>query len=265
MTRPPQVSLTSQTFQDTSLLTFPALAGLPGFAHAVTTRPWNMAVHRGPQAHLALDRLLLLCDHLGFSLDRLTAPQQVHSAHVLPVLPTDIGAGSAGSHEAVRFVDGLVCDLPGVPLMLFSADCPIIVAVHPGRRVFGAVHASWRGTVGRIAVELVRRLNREFDVAPDELLAAICPCAGPREYEVRDDVFRIAQAQLEDAERFFPTVGTRRFFDLRAANVVQLTSAGVQAERISVAQECSISDHRFFSHRRDGAETGRFALLAGFP
>jgi copper oxidase (laccase) domain-containing protein len=85
------------------------------------------------------------------------------------------------------------------------------------------------------------------------------------EYEIGNDVFRIAQARLEDAEQFFPTAGGRRFFDLRAANVAQLTAAGVRPERISVAAECTISDLRFFSHRRDGAGTGRFALLAGFP
>lgn len=258
------VTLTSEAFEDTSLLSFPLLREVEGFVHAVTTRPWNLAAHRGPHVELAIERRKRLCAHLGLPFERLTVPEQIHSAHVVRVRPSDVGAGREGRQTAMRFVDGLVCDLPRTGLMLFSADCPIIVAVEPRRRVFGAVHASWRGTVARIAEELVRQLRRAFHVEPGDLRVGIGPCAGPTEYEVGEEVFRIAEAQLPGAQRFFPTVGGRRFFDLRGANATQLAGTGVQPERIGVATECTISDQRFYSHRRDGPDTGRFAFIAGF-
>ncbi len=258
------MALTTEPFEDTSLLFFPLLRRVAGFVHAVTTRPWNMATHRGPHTELALDRRRRLCEHLGLPPANLTATEQIHSAHVLRVLPSDVGAGREGRHTAIRFADGLVCDIPHVPIMMFSADCPIVVAVDPRRRVFGAAHASWRGTVSRVAGELIRQLRQSFEVDPADLYVGICPCAGPTAYEVGEDVFRVAAARLGKVDRFFPMVESRRFFDLRTANVAQLIEAGVRADHITVAGECTISDDRFFSHRRDGAETGRFALVAGF-
>lgn len=264
MTRCQTVTLVSEAFGASQLLSFPSLLGIPGFAHAVTTRPWNLATHRGPDAQLALGRRRQVCEHLGLPFERLTAPEQIHDTHVLRVLEADVGAGRDGRQTALRFVDGLICDLPRVPIMLFSADCPMILVVEPRRRIFGAAHASWRGTLSQITSELIRRMSKEFAAEPGDLVAAICPCAGPVEYEVGDEVYRLAQARWSDAERFFPTVGGRRFFDLRAANRAQLIDAGVQPARIAVAAESTMSDARFYSHRRDGPETGRFALVAGF-
>jgi YfiH family protein len=164
----------------------------------------------------------------------------------------------------MKFVDGLICDFPNVPVMQFSADCPLILAIEPDRRVFGTAHASWRGTVTQIAAELVRMMRVEFGVDPARLRVAICPCAGAEEYEVGEDVYRIAQARLGDVKRFFTVTQGRRFFDMRLANASQLIASGVAAENILSAGASTMSDERFYSHRRDGAETGRFALIAGF-
>ncbi|GAG03167.1 unnamed protein product, partial [marine sediment metagenome] len=52
-------------------------------------------------------------------------------------------------------------------------------------------------------------------------------------------------------------------FDLWSANRDQLLAAGLGPDRIELAGICTIQDDRFFSYRRDGPETGRFALVAG--
>lgn len=258
------VELIETRLDDGVVLQFDALRSIEGFRHAVTTRPWNMAPHRGPQADQAVARRRRMCERLGFLFDRLTAPDQIHSPHVLRVLPGDVGRGRAGRETAIPFTDGLICDLAGVPVMQFSADCPIVVLVDRARRAFGTAHASWRGTVAGIASELVRQMQREFGVDPAGLVGAICPCAGPVEYEVGEDVRRIAAARLEAGESFFATRDGRLYFDMRAANVRQLVRAGVPADRISVASPSTMTDGRFYSHRRDGAETGRFAFIGGF-
>ena len=264
MSVPQSVELVSEPFHDTQLLRFAALADIPGFAHCITTRPWNMATHRGESCDRAADRRELICRRLGLPFSNLTAADQIHSPHVLRVRPEDVGAGRFARDGAVKFTDGLVCDLVDVPLIQFSADCPLILAVEPDRRVIGTAHASWRGTVASIAGELIRQMRQEFAVAPGDLFVGICPCAGPDEYEVGSEIRRIAEARLGDVAAFFPSRGGRLFFDMRAANAAQLLGAGCRPERIFLASASTMSDPRFYSHRRDGAETGRFALVAGF-
>ncbi|HWL93362.1 MAG TPA: polyphenol oxidase family protein [Phycisphaerae bacterium] len=258
------VELQSTALEDSRVFQFPALLDVPGFRHAVTSRPWNMATHCGPDTDKAPARRRKVCDFLELPFENLTAADQIHSPHVIRVRESDIGAGRDGRHSALKFIDGMICDIPNVPLMQFSADCPLLLLIEPRRRLFGMCHASWRGTVAEISVELVRQLRKEFSVDPAALVGGLCPCAGPLEYEVGEDVRRIALARLPEAERFFPKVRGGWRFDLRAANLDQLARSGVDPAAISVASICTLSDERFYSFRCEGEKAGRFALVAGF-
>ncbi len=248
---------------DLTLLRFETLARQPGLAHAVTTRPHNFAPHRGPGREHALGRREQVCGILNLPFARLTSPAQVHGADILVVEDGDIGRGRDGRDSAVPYVDGLITDRRGVPLVLLSADCPLVCACDPDRPAIGAVHASWRGTVAGAATRMVDMMERQFGTNPSRLLAAIAPSAGPCCYEVGHEVRRIARTRLESADRFFIERGGRLFFDLWEANRRQLIDAGMPAAAIEVAGLCSICDQRFWSHRRDGPETGRTALFVG--
>ena len=87
--------------------------------------------------------------------------------------------------------------------MTRGADCPLILAVDPVRRVVGTAHASWRGTACRIAEELVRQMANK-GAAADRIVACICPSAGPCCYEVGPDVLEaMTQRVGPHAAEFF--------------------------------------------------------------
>ncbi len=246
---------------DLLLLHFDRLQREPGLVHAVTTRPQNMAPHRGTDREHAVSWRQRVCEALGLSFDELTSPAQVHGAEVLCVEHDDIGRGRDGRHSAVPYVDGLITDRPGVPLILLSADCPLVCVYDPKRPAVGAVHASWQGTVARAAENLVRQMVSAFGSDPAELLAAIAPSAGPCCYEVGDDVRRLARTRLRDADALLHPRGDRYLFDLWTANAHQLIESGVAPASIETARLCTLCDPRFWSHRRDGQNAGRFALF----
>jgi len=250
-----------QTHGELTLLHFNNLSRQAGLVHAMTTRPQNYAPHRGVDREQAVRRRQEVCRILDVSYERLTSPSQVHGADVLAVDDLDIGCGRDGRGSAVPNVDGLLTDRPDVPLILMSADCPLVCVYDPDRRAVGAVHASWKGTVGRAAEHLVHRMQAEFGCDPARLVAGICPSAGPCCYEVGRDVLRIARTRLDDADACFVHRDGRMFLDLWQANRRQLIAAGVPAESIETAGLCSICDPRFWSHRRDGEHAGRSALF----
>jgi YfiH family protein len=229
--------------------------------HAVTTRPHNLAPHRGTDRGPAIENRRRLCAALGLEFDRLTAASQIHGPDVLSVDEADIGRGREGRHTAVPFVDGLITDRPGVPLLSMSADCPTLLAYDPVHRAVGVAHASWRGTLGGIVANLVAQMRRCFNSRPTDVIAGIGPSAGPCCYEVKDDVRRVAATRLEDVDRLIPSRGGRFFLDLWATLESQLLHAGVPHAHIEQAHLCTMCDQRFYSHRRDGAGTGRFGLL----
>jgi hypothetical protein len=153
-------------------------------------------------------------------------------------------------------------DEPGVGVMCFSADCPVILAADPAIGAVGAAHASWRGTVAEIAEALIAAMAAQYGCEPGRMLAGIGPSAGPCCYEVGPDVVQAAEdAWGARAGRFFPPLGESTAMDLWSANVEQLIRAGLLRRNIGLARMCTIHDRRFFSYRRQGARAGRFGCV----
>jgi YfiH family protein len=250
-----------ETRNGVTFLRFQQLAGQDGLRHAVTTREQNYAPHRGLGCEQAIAWRHRVCEILEVPFDRLTSPAQVHGSFILRIEQQDYGRGRDGRESAIPFVDGLITDSPAVPIILLSADCPLICVFDPHRPAIGAAHASWLGTVGWITIHLVERMSAEFGSDPARLLAAIAPSAEPCCYEVGEEVRRIARARLEGADDFFIEKKGRLMFDMWSANRRQLLAAGVREENIEIAGLCSICDQRFWSHRRQGEQAGRTALF----
>ncbi len=228
---------------------FDALSALPGVVHAVTTRRGlSPALARADPAAAARR----LAERLG--LDAVAFCRQVHAAAVLRV---DSG-GLAGE------ADGLVTDTPSLGVMGLSADCPLILAADSAGTAVGMAHASWRGTVRRIAARLIDALAAQFDAAPADVVACISPAAGPCCYEVGPDVRQAAVEALGlAAEPFFhPGPAGRFLFDLWSANRAQLLGAGLAPRNVHVAGICTICRNDLFpSYRVEADAAGRFAAV----
>jgi YfiH family protein len=149
--------------------------------------------------------------------------------------------------------------------MVLGADCPLLLVADAAGGAVGAAHASWRGTVKRIAARLVEAMVSEFHVAPDELIACIGPSAGPCCYEIGPGVAETAVRGIGiHAREFIREEGERLFLDLWAANRGELIRAGVARENVHVAGVCTICHHETYpSYRAEGQSAGRFAAAVG--
>jgi hypothetical protein len=104
-------------------------------------------------------------------------------------------------------------------------------------------------------------MEAAFCSNPHELLACLGPAIGPCCYTVGHDVASAMGYALPDWRQVMHPEGGLWRLDLPAANAQLLTAAGVL--RIEQANLCTAC-HRdeFFSHRGDGGQTGRFAVVA---
>ncbi len=183
--------------------------------------------------------------------------EQVHGGDVL----TCEGPGRIGR------ADGLVTAGRSLALLGKSADCPIVLIADRQRRAVGFAHASWRATVAGITTAVVRRMIECGCVAAD-LVACICPSAGPECYEVGQEVRMAAVERLGPHARTFFHSGPngKDRFDLWAANRDALARAGVPSLSVHTAGVCTLCRNDVFpSHRREGEKAGRFAAAIGIP
>lgn len=183
--------------------------------------------------------------------------RQVHEGTVLEARQ----AGFAGE------ADALWTDRPGLGVIGRGADCPLILVGGlraDGSCVWGFAHASWRSTVQGITTGLISALA-ESGADPAGMQAAICPSAGPCCYEVGPEVRQEVMDSLgPDAAWFFTQRTGGMTFDLWAANISQLTAAGLDEKNIHNESICTIcSGDLYPSYRRQGRAAGRFAAIIG--
>ena len=166
-----------------------------------------------------------------------------------------VEAPPAGSVVDAGKCDVLATGLPGVALVVQTADCvPIVLA---GERAIGVVHAGWRGSAKNAAAAGIAALER-LGEEPGSLRAWLGPSIGICCYEVGGEV--ASQFAGDFARR---SCNGRFRLDVAAVNRAQLEAAGVSPSRISSYKGCTMcGGPRYASYRRDGAAAGRMIALA---
>lgn len=179
--------------------------------------------------------------------------------------------------------DALMTNLPGVLLAVQTADCLPVLLFDPVQRAVAAIHAGWRGTLGRIVERTVGSMRLEYGSRPADLLAAIGPGIGPASYAVGEEVRHEFESQFAYSPELFQDVyesdpirekypllfltarapghspiGPQLHLNLWEANRRQLLDAGVSADHIHLQEADTAADTgRFFSHRAEDGFTGR--------
>ncbi len=190
-------------------------------------------------------------DDLAAQLDLPSRPRWLQQTHGVTVASCD-----GDPHADEPAADAAVTSTPGVVLAILTADClPVLFCSDDGATV-GAAHAGWRGLAAGVLENTVAAMG----ASPEKLVAWLGPAAGPRAYEVGEEV-RQAFVDRDPlaAPAFVETRPGHWLCDLYA--LAQLRLAAVGVVRVDGPGLCTISDpQRFYSHRRD-AQTGRMASL----
>jgi YfiH family protein len=187
---------------------------------------------------------------------------QVHEDTVRVVTEADAGKGLYLKRDYTA--DALITNFVNIPLVVFSADCGILLLHDPVTRSVGAVHAGWRGCAKGIVAKTVREMERVYGAKPENILAAVGPCIGKCCFETDDDV---PQAMREsalgaEAEPYLEQRGAKWHVDLAGLNRQWLIHAGVLPEHVDVSELCTACrTDLFWSYRKTGNQRGAQVAL----
>ncbi len=259
-----------------------------GFTHGFSVRTGgvgqgayaglNLSGNVGDEASVVAENRRLALEELGLGAARLARLRQVHSSIVCNAQP-----------EALPEADALVTREPNLALVIETADCYPVLLEDAEAGVIGAAHAGWRGTVAGVALNTLRAMI-DLGARVDRIKVAIGPGISGARYEVGSEVRErfmdagfphgiwtesrtpaLVQSGASQsailpsmrANREMETqTGLSWGLDLGLANAWLLEAAGVPKASIWRAGLCS-TDERFFSYRRDHAQTGRmWAVIA---
>jgi len=239
---------------------------LPRIIHGFTTREsgvstgsycsFNLADGVGDDANAV--RANWARWHAAYPQTRVARLQQVHGNRVHP-----IDFDYAGER---KFGDGMVTDVPGIVLAIFTADCVPVLMVDAEAGIAGALHAGWRGTLADIASAGVHVMAAQ-GARPHRIRAALGPCIGRCCFEVDAELADRFVSQIPTAAACCgPGRPGKKHLDLRGIIRSQLQQAGLEKTSIVDVGPCTrCNSDRFFSRRAaGGALTGLQMSFIGF-
>ena len=203
----------------------------------------NVGLGTGDDPDLVRRNRRLLSEAAGVAPESVVMARQVHGVEIIEHDSAN-GNDFWGSAEVPDIeADGHISVSPGVVLAVITADCVPVALVGPGR--LALLHCGWRGLAGGLAGSAAERIGATA--------AVIGPAIGVCCYEVGEEVER----QFES----IPGAVSQGHLDLETVARCQLEASGVrEIQALSLCTACDES--RFYSHRRDGAQTGRQGTLA---
>lgn len=249
-------------------LTVPRFAAVPGLVHGFGDGRWSEA------------------DVLAFAEDRGLRPvvmRQLHSdtIHRLEAAPDKKLDG-----------DALMTNVPGLLLVIRTADCLPVLLVDEAGRAVAAVHCGWRGTEKRILDKVLEAMDKAYGSKPGEMMAALGPCIGAACYEVGPEVRagflragfpesvfavrgRVPGGDVPGRSRGRETWGyvpevrvpllePTYLLDLRAANAWLLRERGFKKGNVfEPGPACSHCEPRLLSYRRNPRDPRRMSNFIG--
>jgi len=167
-------------------------------------------------------------------------PRQTHSTNVCWV----------DTYGEVADTDAVITDKSGLCIAVKTADCIPVLLFDRRQHRIAAVHAGWRGTVGRI----VEKTLQQMQSRAEDLSAIIGPGISLESFEVGDEVYE------QFLQTGFPMQRLAKRFakwhiNLKDANRWLLESNGITD--IQVSDVDTLTSPHFYSARRDTINTGR--------
>lgn len=258
---------------DIPYLTYNSLSEIDFINHAFSTRlggvstdeftSMNLAFNRGDSPENVTENYKRFCKSAGFDYKSLTASSQDHHTFVRAVTKENVGVGIYKPGD-IESVDALITDEPGVTLVTYYADCTPLFFVDTKQKAIGLAHAGWRGTVGRIGDNVVKKMQSLYGTNPSDIKAAIGPAISVCCYEVDKpcaDNF-LALDELDSTKFVFPKDNGKFMIDLLETNRQILVHAGVKNENITVCDVCTnCNSELLWSHRATKGHRGTMSAF----
>lgn len=170
--------------------------------------------------------------------------KQCHSCNILVV---------SAPGEQNTPADAMITKATNLGLMVLHADCQALLFFDPIEKVIAAAHVGWRGSAVNLPALVVEKMQRDFQVNPENLLVVLSPSLGPCHAYY-------PQYKEHLPENIWPYQPQENYFDFWALTRDQLLHVGVLSQHIQNARLCTFAhEEGCFSYRREGKLAGRHA------
>jgi len=187
--------------------------------------------------------------------------EQNHTDNIARINENDEGKGTFNSSSSIPNTDAMITNCKAINLVVYAADCMPILIFDPTEKVIAAVHSGWKGTIKKIAIKTLKKMQKEYGCQKKDFRIYIGPSIGPCCYSVDN------KEQIELFAKEYSNLNTRdgkTFVDLWNSIEQDLSKFGIPLENIENSKICTSCENNFFaSHRADHPRsTSNLSIIA---
>ena len=252
-------------------LTSPKLDQYTDIFHCFTTKiggvskgcyeSLNLGLGTADDIQNVLENYHILARDIGIEASDFVTSFQTHTKNVRIVTSADKGKGITRKRD-YRDVDGLITNEKNIALVTTHADCVPLFFYDPINKVVGVAHSGWKGTLYKIAEEIINKFVDTFNTNAGDIIVSIGPSLCQDCFEVDADVKDLFLNENQEYEKFMYHKGIKSYIDLWAINEYILINNGVKRENIenmNICTKCNMD--KFFSHRGHHGKRGIMAAV----
>lgn len=186
-----------------------------------------------------------LCVELGEDYINIVKPNQCHTKNV-KVVDEKINRNNPDLNlTEYNLTDGLITNKKNIILSTTNADCILLLFFDPVKKAIANVHSGWRGTLQRISVETIEKMEKEYNSNPQDIICCICPSIRKCHFEVKRDVYELFSKEFKDLKEIDKMIildskDEKWYIDTVKINKVILENAGLKKENIIDSGICSV-------------------------
>lgn len=216
------------------------------------------------QAYKNYDKL---CNAIGESYINIVKPNQDHTQNIQKVdkkINLNLPDFNLNKYNST---DGLITAKKDILLATTNADCILLMFFDPVRKVIANVHSGWKGTLQRISVEAVRKMQKEYESCPEDIICCICPSIRKCHFEVEKDVEQLFRDEFKELnlELIIEQKSEKKWnIDTVQINKEILKMAGLSENNIIDSKICSVCNSDLIhSYRVEKEEYGLATAIIG--
>lgn len=147
--------------------------------------------------------------------------------------------------EQYNRTDGLITNQKNIILSTTNADCILLLFFDPVKKIIANTHSGWRGTLQRISIKTIKKMKKEFDCRPEDVICCICPSIRKCHFEVDKEVKDSFENEFQDIEQIEEIIKETKTnqkwnIDTIRINQILLQREGLKPTNIIDSNICSV-------------------------
>ena len=250
--------------KDLKILQFKRLLKIKKITHAYTLKPLDFGSNSTYQNinKEVENNYKTLCKLLKIDVANIIRPYQNHTKNVVK-LENEKGVFP----KELIDIDGAITDKDNKIISLVFADCTPIFLYDENKGIIANIHSGWQGTLKKIVMEAVNKMQQEFNCSSNDIICAIGPTIRGCHFEVDEDVkneFVEGFKEICDEIEFVKkgqNIG-KYYIDTVYLNKKMLRKCGVPEKNIIDSNICTVCNSNLMhSYRAEKENSGRSTAI----